>query len=92
MTLVWKNQYASYCANPDYETLKDGFLCVALEIVFLIAYIVFFKVKKGKPVIVLLLCAELIGTSLISFAPNKDNVTVYDAHVFGSGEFFVKQS
>lgn len=79
MTLVWKNRYASYCANPDYETLKDGFLCVALEIVFLIAYIVFFKVKKGKPVIVLLLCAELIGTSLISFAPNKDNVTVYDA-------------
>ena len=58
MTLVWKNQYASYCANPDYETLKDGFLCVALEIVFLIAYIVFFKVKKGKPVIVLLLCGS----------------------------------
>ena len=25
------------------------------------------------------MCAELIGTSLISFAPNKDNVTVYDA-------------
>lgn len=79
MTVVWKNWYASYCENPDYATLKDGFLCVAVEAIFLLLYVVFWKIKNGKRIVVLLLCAELVGTAIISFAPNKDNVTVYDA-------------
>lgn len=79
MTLVWHKIYEVYCSKPSYETMKDGFLCVTLEVIFLVLYFLFMKIKKGKAVILLLLCAELVGTSIISYAPNKDNVTVYNA-------------
>lgn len=79
MAFIWKKLYTGYCENPDYATLQDGYLCIAVEIIFLLVYIVFFKIKQARWVIALLLCTELVGTTIISYAPNKDNYTVFDA-------------
>ena len=79
MTFVWKKIYENYCEGPDYGTLQDGYLCIAVEIIFLLLYLVLFKIKKARWGIAVLLCVELVGTTLISYAPNKDNITVFDA-------------
>lgn len=68
--------YETYCEKDTYSQLGDGFLCVFIELLCLGLYWCLLKAKK-KEWILVLLCVELTCTSIISFAPNKDNVTVF---------------
>lgn len=68
--------YAAFCKNGAYAQLGDGFLCIFIELFCAALYWCFFKGKK-RELILVLLCVQLTCTSIISFAPNKDNITVF---------------
>lgn len=70
--------YHAYCEQPSYVSLGDGFLCILVELVFAGVYWCLLK-SRAKGLILVLLCVEITCTSVISFAPNKDNVTVFSA-------------
>lgn len=70
--------YHAYCEQPSYASLGDGFLCIFVELVFAGVYWCLLK-SRAKGLILVLLCVEITCTSVISFAPNKDNVTVFSA-------------
>lgn len=74
--LLFYNIYHSYCQNEVYWNLGDGFLCLFIELLFAGIYFLLLKSKK-KELIVTILCVELTCTSILSFAPNKDNITVF---------------
>ncbi len=75
---VFVRLYGMYGPSGDEMQLADGFLCVLLEVVFLVCYWCMWKLK-WKEVMLVFLCVELTCTSIISFAPNKDNWTVFSA-------------
>lgn len=70
--------YHAYCEQSAYAGLEDGFLCIFVELVFVALY--FCLLKTGaKGFVLVLLCVEMTCTSVISFAPNKDNVSVFSS-------------
>lgn len=74
--LVFCNIYDVYCKNTAYQELGDGFLCIFAELLFACAYWCLWKSKR-KVLILVILCVELTCTSVISFAPNKDNSATF---------------
>lgn len=68
--------YDTYCKNEAYGQLGDGFLCIFIELFCAGLFWCFLKGRK-KELILVLLCVQMTFTSIISFAPNKDNVTVF---------------
>lgn len=68
--------YEAFCKNDAYAQRGDGFLCIFIELFCASLYWCFFKGKK-RELILILLCVQMTCTSIISFAPNKDNVTVF---------------
>ena len=58
--------------------MGDGFLCILVELIFAAVYWCLLK-SRAKGVILVLLCVEITCASVISFAPNKDNVSVFSA-------------
>ncbi len=70
--------YHAYCEQSSYSALGDGFLCILIELIFAAVYWCLLK-SRAKGVILVLLCVEIICASVISFAPNKDNVSVFSA-------------
>lgn len=77
--LMFRNIYNAYCAHSAYATLGDGFLCLMVEAVCVGIYIFILKNHKSKAVILVVLCAQLVSTSIISFATNKENATVFSS-------------
>lgn len=75
---IFSRIYETYCQSSVYATLQDGFLCILAELLFFGIYCCIFH-SKHKALILLVLCMEIAGTSVISFAPNKDNVSVWSA-------------
>ena len=72
--------YVAYCNQPIYSKWGDGFLCFFVEAVCAGVYLFFLKVHINKNVLWIVLCVQLTVTSVISFAPNKDNATVFSYH------------
>lgn len=70
--------YHAYCEQSSYSALGDGFLCILIELIFAAVYWCLLK-SRAKGVILVLLCVEITCASVISFAPNKDNVSVFSA-------------
>lgn len=70
--------YHAYCDQSSYSALGDGFLCILIELIFAAVYWCLLK-SRAKGVILVLLCVEITCASVISFAPNKDNVSVFSA-------------
>lgn len=70
--------YHAYCEQSSYSALGDGFLCILVELIFAAVYWCLLK-SRAKGVILVLLCVEITCASVISFAPNKDNVSVFSA-------------
>lgn len=70
--------YEEYCQKESYLESGDGFLCILLELLFFVIYCFILNFKK-KELILIVLCVEMTCTSIISFAPNKDNVTVFSS-------------
>lgn len=70
--------YHAYCEQSSYSALGDGFLCILIELIFAAVYWCLLK-SRAKGGILVLLCVEIICASVISFAPNKDNVSVFSA-------------
>lgn len=64
--------YEKYCESEMYLQKQDGFLCIFIELLFIVVYFLILKFKV-KGVVLILLCIEMTCTSIISFAPNKDN-------------------
>lgn len=75
---VFHKIYVIYCGNAVYSKLEDGFLCIVTGVVFFGIYLYLLR-SKNKGLILALLCVEIMCTSVMSFAPNKDNVTVFSA-------------
>lgn len=74
--VVCIKMYTAYCQEATYSQLGDGFLCILLELLFIGAYWCIWK-SKVKEAILVFLCVQVTCTSVVSFAPNKDNVTVW---------------
>ena len=70
--------YHAYCEQSSYLALGDGFLCILVELILAAVYWCLLK-SRAKGVILVLLCVEITCASVISFAPNKDNVSVFSA-------------
>lgn len=70
--------YMIYCGNAAYSELGDGFLCVLIGLVFLSIYWYVLK-SNNKGLVFVLLCIEIMCTSVMCLAPNKDNITVFSA-------------
>ncbi len=70
--------YNVYCEQSAYAALGDGFLCILVELIFAAIYWCLLK-SRAKGLILVLLCVEITCASIISFAPNKDNVSVFSA-------------
>lgn len=70
--------YNTYCEQSAYSSLGDGFLCILIELFFVAVYWCLLK-SGAKGAILVLLCVEITCTSIISFAPNKDNISVFSA-------------
>lgn len=68
--------YETYCEKGTYSELGDGFLVIFIELICFALYGCLLKAGK-KELVMVLLCVEMTCTSVISFAPNKDNVTVF---------------
>lgn len=75
---VFVRIYENYCEWESYAESGDGFLCILLELLFFVLYGILFKIKK-KEIIFIVLCVQITCTSIISFAPNKENITVFSA-------------
>ncbi|MCM1246355.1 MAG: YfhO family protein, partial [Roseburia sp.] len=75
---VFHKIYTVYCANAVYSELGDGFLCIVISLIFLSIYWYLLK-SKNRGLVLALLCVEIMLSSVMSFAPNKDNVTVFSA-------------
>lgn len=75
---VFHKIYTIYCGNTVCSELGDGFLCIVTGLVFLSIYWCLLR-SKSKGLIFAILCVEIMCTSVMSFAPNKDNVTVFSA-------------
>ncbi len=73
---VFLRIYTSYGPNGQEKQLTDAYLCVLIEVVCIALYWCLWKFRL-KEVLLVLLCVELTCTSIISFAPNKDNWTVF---------------
>lgn len=71
--------YAAYCGHSSYATLGDGFLCLVIEAVFAGLYLFILKSHKRKTAVLVLMCAQLVATSVICFATNKENATVFSS-------------
>lgn len=70
--------YHAYCEQSSYSALGDGFLCIVVELIFAAVYWCLLK-SRAKGLILVLLGVEITCASIISFAPNKDNVSVFSA-------------
>lgn len=75
---IFHKIYTVYCGNAVYSELGDGFLCIVTGLMFLSVYWYILK-SRAKGLVFALLCVEIMCTSVMSFAPNKDNVTVFSA-------------
>ena len=75
---VFYKIYDIYTQSDSFAQLQDGFLCILLEILFIGVYLCVLK-SKVKGIALIFLCVEMTCTSIISFAPNKDNVSVFSA-------------
>ncbi len=75
--LVFYRIYEAYCENENYAVWGDGTLCLVVEIVFCAVFLILWNLKN-KMVLLAFLCAELTCTSVLSFAPNKDNAQVWN--------------
>lgn len=71
--------YETYCGQAAYATLGDGFLCLLVEAVFAGIYVFLLKSHRNRLAVLVVLCAQLAVTSVVSFAPNKENSTVFSS-------------
>ncbi|RHU98869.1 hypothetical protein DXB96_05065 [Clostridium sp. OM07-10AC] len=71
--------YEAYCGQAAYATLGDGFLCLLVEAVFAGIYVFLLKSHRNRLAVLVVLCAQLAVTSVVSFAPNKENSTVFSS-------------
>lgn len=74
---IFSNIYEKFCKHATYGAMFDGFLCIALEVVFIGLYLTILRTRKYRGAFVILLCIELTCTSVFSFAPNKDVVETW---------------
>lgn len=77
--MIFGRVYEAYCSHSAYATLGDGFLCLVIEAVFAGIYVFLLKSHTNKISVLVILCAQLAVTSLVSFAPNKENATVFSS-------------
>lgn len=86
---LFRSVYEKFCENTVYGELQDGFLCIFLELVFAGVYWNLLKTKR-RELLFAVLCVQISCTSVISFATNKDNVTVFSAeHLKAANEVAV---
>lgn len=77
--MLFSSYYEGYCENELYEERQDGFLCMAMEFLFAVIYLVLFRIRKNKGIIIWVLCVELTCMSVMSFATNKDTGATFSA-------------
>lgn len=77
--MLFFSYYEGYCGNELYEERQDGFLCVAMELLFAVVYLIIFRIKKNKGIIIWVLCIELTCMSVMCFAANKDTGATFSA-------------
>lgn len=69
--------YDAYCSSASYGTWGDGIVCLLIEALFVGLFIYLLKSHKNKIAVVVLLCVQLVCTTTLSYAPNKDNASVF---------------
>lgn len=74
---VFKKIYEVYCNNASYSTWGDGFLCLFIEILFAGIFVYLLVSHRNKIAIMLILCVQLVCTTTLSYATNKDNASVF---------------
>ncbi len=74
--VIFSSIYTSWCEAPSYSARGDEYLCILIEVIFIVLYCVLLNLKKHW-LIGVFVCIEIVCTSVISFAPNKDNATVW---------------
>ena len=77
-SLIFVKVYHAYTGTEAYNTWEDGLICLMIEAVFLVIYLIHLKVYRDKSAILVFLCAELVATSVVCFSPNKDIMGAYD--------------
>lgn len=73
---IFQHLYTSYGPGGSEMQISDAALCIGIEAACMLVYWCLWKFRLQQ-VLPIILCAELTCVSVLSFAPNKDNWTVF---------------
>lgn len=73
---IFQHLYTSYGPGGSELQISDAVLCIGIEAACMVVYWCLWKFRLQQ-VLPLILCVELTCVSVLSFAPNKDNWTVF---------------